>query len=114
MTHDWDEFEPFLEWALSSGWHKGLDLDRIDNDSGYRPENCRWVTRRENTNNRRKTMMLVVDGIKAPVSNWAEKAGIPRATVKYWVYTHGYEYASMRVFDAIKNGYIPKNYSYGH
>ena len=48
----------FGDWLLSHGWHKGLQIDRIDNNQGYSPENCRVVTPKENTNNRRNTLRL--------------------------------------------------------
>ena len=48
----------FGDWLFSQGWHKGLQLDRIDNDKGYSPDNCRVVTPKENTNNRRNTTVL--------------------------------------------------------
>ncbi len=43
----------FVEWGLENGWEKGLQLDRIDNDGGYSPVNCRFVTHRKNTSNTR-------------------------------------------------------------
>ena len=48
----------FGDWLFSQGWHKGLQLDRIDNDKGYSPENCRVVTPKENLSNRRNTTVL--------------------------------------------------------
>ena len=40
VCKEWQIFEPFCKWALSAGWNKGLDLDRINNDGNYCPENC--------------------------------------------------------------------------
>ena len=48
----------FGDWLLAHGWRKGLQIDRIDNNLGYSPENCRVVTPKENTNNRRNTLRL--------------------------------------------------------
>lgn len=47
-----DNAGTFSEWALNNGWIKGLHLDRIDNDKGYCPENCRFVTCKENQKNK--------------------------------------------------------------
>ncbi|MBQ1293078.1 MAG: hypothetical protein IIY21_03510 [Clostridiales bacterium] len=44
----------FILWSLANGWKDGLQIDRIDNDKGYSPKNCRFVTLLENKANQRK------------------------------------------------------------
>lgn len=49
---EWKSLSTF--WRdMGPSWRKGLWLDRIDNDKGYKPENCRWVTRSQSAYNRR-------------------------------------------------------------
>lgn len=69
----WKKFEPFREWALSNGYREGLQIDRIDNNRGYCPENCRWVSRKENVNNRQCTLRLE-DG--TPLAMFCSMVGI--------------------------------------
>ena len=114
ICEEWMEFEPFCEWALQNGHKRGLDLDRRDNSGGYSPENCRWITRRENTNNRRKTLFIEVDGLRKPRTEWEQQIGLPYGVLKSWVEKHGYEYAVYRIKKILKSGYVPKDYSYSH
>ena len=43
----------FFEWAIENGWKDGLCIDRENNDKDYSPDNCHFVTRDVNNNNRR-------------------------------------------------------------
>jgi len=50
-------------------------LDRINNDIGYSPENCRWATGKEQSRNTRRTRLLTVNGLTMSLSEWAERNG---------------------------------------
>lgn len=59
----------------------GLSLDRADNDGPYSPENCRWVSRREQSRNRGNNTILTHDGMTMCMSAWAERLGTSCATL---------------------------------
>ena len=49
VCDEWqNDFETFAQWALSHGYEDGLTIDRIDPDGDYTPENCHWITKRDN------------------------------------------------------------------
>lgn len=68
-------FDPFMEWAQANGYAEGLELDRRDNSQGYSPENCRWVTHKENQRNNRRNVMLTAFGRTQCLTAWAEEMG---------------------------------------
>lgn len=70
-------FEVFQRWALVNGYEDGLSLDRIDNNAGYNPSNCRWVTRDVQNNNRRDNRLVEYDGQVRTVAEWARITGLP-------------------------------------
>ena len=70
-------FEPFLIWAIESGWKEGLSLDRIDNDKGYSPSNCRWATAKDQARNRGTCIYLTHNGITKCLMEWCEEFGVP-------------------------------------
>lgn len=62
-----------------SGRH---ELDRIDNNKGYEPGNCRWATRTENDRNRRSNRHLTHEGVTRTLAEWCEIKCLPRDTVQ--------------------------------
>lgn len=54
VCDEWcDSPAEFIKWCEANGWDSKLEIDRVDNNSDYSPENCRFVTHRENQNNKR-------------------------------------------------------------
>lgn len=82
VCEEWlHDFQAFYDWAMASGYEEGLTLDRIDNNKGYSPDNCRWVTIKEQSNNRRSNTHLVFRGERKTVSQWADDTGISKETL---------------------------------
>ena len=52
FCNEWKDFEVFKDWSLANGYQENLTLDRINNDLGYSPDNCRWATPEEQSHNR--------------------------------------------------------------
>lgn len=59
VCKEWlSDYYAFQEWALLNGYSPDLQIDRIDNNRGYEPENCRFVTASVNVRNRRKSVIV--------------------------------------------------------
>ena len=54
---DWLEFSGFRDWAVAAGYARNLTIDRIDGNGNYEPGNCRWVTRGDNSRNRKEVKL---------------------------------------------------------
>lgn len=82
VSHEWlGNYEAFRTWALNNGYKDDLTLDRIDNDGDYTPENCRWVTPKEQANNRRSNRLLYFNGKMHNIETWSKITGLPRHVI---------------------------------
>jgi hypothetical protein len=61
----------------------GCDIDRIDNEGDYSPENCQWLDHKANTRKRRNTIWITINGKTACLKEWCEKAGLNYMNVYY-------------------------------
>ena len=82
VCEDWNIYIIFRKWAIENGYSDDLTIDRIQNEKGYSPDNCRWATIREQQNNKRSNHFVSVDGIVHTISEWAEITGISKTTIR--------------------------------
>lgn len=82
VCEEWHDIRNFAKWCDDNNYKRGLQIDRIDNDKGYSPDNCRLVTVKSNIRNRRNT--IVCEGMF--FDEWIEKLSneynIPVGTLK--------------------------------
>lgn len=109
ICSEWlSDYNSFKDWAISSGYSDNLTIDRIDNSKGYTPENCRWVTMKEQQNNRTNNRLITYKGCTKTMKQWSECLGIPYRTIKDRIVNRGYTaekafskayYANCRLID---------------
>lgn len=71
MCDEWkNEAAKFVEWCKSHGYKKGLEIDRINNNGNYEPNNCQFISKVENEKKKRNTIWLTIDGISKVCADW--------------------------------------------
>lgn len=78
---EWDDFKCFYDWAMLNGYKDGLQIDRINNNGNYCPENCRWADEKIQSNNRRSNTWLECRGERHTVAEWSDLTGIKQSTI---------------------------------
>lgn len=77
MCNEWrNDFMNFYNWAMQNGYNDNLEIERINNNDGYSPTNCRWATRKEQTRNTRRNKMFTLDGQTLTLTDWCIKLNI--------------------------------------
>lgn len=83
-----DNFKSFYDWSIQHGYETGLTLDRKNNDLGYDPDNCRWITRKQQQNNTRANHFVTHNGKTHSIAEWSRILGVNHETLRYRV-NHG-------------------------
>lgn len=104
ICEEWrEDVFAFREWALSNGYADDLSIDRIDNDKGYYPDNCRWADAITQANNqhprwtfttkksyrKKKLKSWTIDGMMKPIKEWCKEYDVSVPMVTYRVLTKG-------------------------
>ena len=83
ICKEWrNSFEAFGNWALSNGYRDDLSIDRIDVNGNYCPENCRWATPKEQSNNKRNNHLIEYNGETKTMKQWCDQFGVSFDLVK--------------------------------
>ena len=101
VCSEWHDPNIFMDWAELNGYGDGLQLDRIDNSGPYSPDNCRWVTTKENCRNTRRNKFITLCGIRKTVAEWCETLDISEYTLYYWIREHGERGCEKRVYERL-------------
>lgn len=73
VCDEWrDDFNAFYKWALENGYSEDLTIDRIDNNKGYSPDNCRWADTTTQNRNRSCTIKITIGNSTRNLSEWCE------------------------------------------
>ena len=81
-----DSFVSFLE-DMKEKPFRNAQLDRINTDGNYEPSNCRWVTCKENSRNRKNNLIIEWNNQKKTLTKWSEILNINKNTLRDRIYS---------------------------
>ena len=84
VCEEWKHSEGFLKfynWAMKNGYSDELTLDRIDVNGNYEPNNCRWVTPKQQGNNRTNNVLYTFKNQTKTSKQWCDEYGISQTTL---------------------------------
>ena len=94
-------YDAFKTWAIANGYKKGLMIDRVDNNRGYHPDNCRWADRTVQARNRRSTVLYTSKtGETLCHSEWCIRFGVSSGVLGRYIKRNGFDAA----YDHYVNG----------
>lgn len=87
VCKEWDDFLKFKKWALQNGYNPDAKrgectLDRINNDGNYEPNNCRFISNKEQCNNKTTNIYITYKNRTHTLKEWSEITGIKAGTLQ--------------------------------
>lgn len=82
ICDEWlNSFEVFYNWAMSNGYNDKLSIDRINNSLGYEPNNCRWVSMKQQQNNKKNNLTITYKNKAQSLTGWCEELKLDYFTI---------------------------------
>ena len=82
VCDEWNNsYECFRDWSMRNGYKDNLSIDRVNNNGNYEPDNCRWATRKTQSNNKSSNHVITYNGITKTVKQWSEDININYGTL---------------------------------
>lgn len=83
VCEEWkNDFFSFYKWAMDNGYNDKLTIDRIDNNKGYYPDNCRWVDNKTQSRNRSTNINITIGNATKTLTEWCEIFELPYTTIR--------------------------------
>lgn len=97
VCNEWVETNPkgfynFNSWALNNNYKLGLTIDRIDNNKGYSPDNCRWVNNQQQSRNKCTNIVFEYNKEKHCLKEWCEILNLPYNTIFNRIKRYNYSF----------------------
>ena len=89
---EWHDYTVFRQWANETRVGEGLTIERLDVNGDYCPENCTWVDRKTQANNRRSCVVYEYNGESHNLTQWCSIYNLPYWTVRSRIVKHGWSF----------------------
>ena len=77
---EWKDFLNFRDWALANGYVEGYTIERLDNNKGYNPQNCKWIPKNEQPCNRSVNHFVTINDETKSIGEWCKEYNIKWTT----------------------------------
>ena len=106
VCEEWsNSFESFYAWVMMTRKSSDLTLERIDVNGDYCPENCTWVDKKAQANNRTSNRIYTHNGETKNLTQWCEDLGLKYGTIHSRIYRNGWSFEDAITIPTQINGY---------
>lgn len=108
-----NNFDSFYSWAINNGYNDSLSLDRIDNNKGYSPNNCQWISIKEQQSHKSNTLYVFYQGKEWCLHTLCNQLNFPYKTAQkryYRMKQKGLPIDSDKLFAPIQENKIAIKY----